>query len=203
MLFRSFPRRAAEVRAQAEVCPPDRRFRDMMRGMSASGYYQGAVMSAISGIEMALWDIIGKSAGKPVYDLLGGRVRERLRSYTYLYEEPGDPVDVYHDPDLSTQRAVEAVAAGFTAIKFDPAGRYSTLDPRNPSVEALEVRYGFTSTIRETGGASMPTSVAASETSWLAAWPRAGGISVRNEISLIDRLGRSTWSPQVCSLPGP
>ena len=71
------------------------------------------------------------------------------------------------------------------------------------SIVALEVRYGFSSTIRELGGASMPTSVAASETSWLAPWPRAGGSSVRNEISLIDRLGRSTWSPQVCCLPGP
>jgi galactonate dehydratase len=109
-------------------------------------------MGVFSGIEMALWDIIGKSAGKPVYDLLGGRVRERLRSYTYLYAEDGDQVDVYHDPDLSTQRAVEAVEAGFTAVKFDPAGRYSSLDPRNPSVEALERCERFVRQIREAVG---------------------------------------------------
>jgi len=41
-------------------------------------------MSAISGIELALWDIFGKSAGLPVWRLLGGKVRDRVRVYTHL-----------------------------------------------------------------------------------------------------------------------
>jgi gluconate/galactonate dehydratase len=59
----------------------DRCFREMMKGMSASGYYQGAVMSAISGIEMALWDIAGQAVGVPIWQLLGGRFRDKVRVY--------------------------------------------------------------------------------------------------------------------------
>jgi galactonate dehydratase len=44
-----------------------------------------SLVGVMSGIEMALWDICGKAVDKPVYELLGGRVHERLRSYTYLY----------------------------------------------------------------------------------------------------------------------
>ena len=52
-----------------------------------------------------MWDIIGKAVDKPVYKLLGGRVHERLRAYTYLYPRPGDATDVYNDPDLAAERA--------------------------------------------------------------------------------------------------
>jgi galactonate dehydratase len=52
-----------------------------------------SLVGVMSGIEMALWDICGKAVDKPVYELLGGRVHERLRSYTYLYA-PAD-VDAY------------------------------------------------------------------------------------------------------------
>ena len=45
----------------------DKLFHDMMSSMSASGFYQGAVMSAISGIEMALWDITGQACGVPIW----------------------------------------------------------------------------------------------------------------------------------------
>ena len=54
----------------------------------SSGFTQRpdlTMMGVVSGLEMACWDIIGKAAGKPVYELLGGLVNERLRSYTYLY----------------------------------------------------------------------------------------------------------------------
>ena len=43
-----------------------------------------SLMGVLSGLEMACWDIIGKSIDRPIYDLLGGKVHERLRSYTYL-----------------------------------------------------------------------------------------------------------------------
>ncbi len=73
------------------------------------------LMGVLSALEMACWDIIGKEAGQPVYKLLGGRVHERLRSYTYIYARPGDKTDVYQDPDLSAERAVEYLRQGFTA----------------------------------------------------------------------------------------
>ena len=46
-----------------------------------------SLVGVLSGIEMACWDIIGKASNRPIYDLLGGRVREKLRTYTYLYPE--------------------------------------------------------------------------------------------------------------------
>ena len=95
----------------------------------------GAVMS---GIEMALWDIVGKALDRPVYDLLGGRVHERLRAYTYLYPEPGDTSDVYADPDLAAERAASYQKRGFTAVKFDPAGPYTIYDPRQLWLEELD-----------------------------------------------------------------
>ncbi len=59
-------------------------------------------MGAFSGLEIACWDILGKARGRPVHALWGGRLRERLRSYTYLYPGPGeDPATFYNDPDAS------------------------------------------------------------------------------------------------------
>ncbi len=46
-----------------------------------------SLIGVLSGIEIALWDIKGKAVGKPVYELLGGRVHERLRTYTYIYPD--------------------------------------------------------------------------------------------------------------------
>ncbi|WP_457553418.1 hypothetical protein [Desulfobacula sp.] len=95
-----------------------------------------SVMGILSGIEMACWDIIGKELNKPVYELLGGRVHEKLRSYSYLYPEKDDQVNVYSDPDLAAERASEYVQKGFTAVKFDPVGPYSAFDPRQLSLPA-------------------------------------------------------------------
>ena len=101
---------------------------------------------------MALWDIVGKAVDKPVYELLGGLVHERLRTYTYIYPQ-GDETDaIYADPDLSAQRAAEYVAQGFTAVKFDPAGRFSAFDPRQPSLERLELSETFCRKLREAVG---------------------------------------------------
>ena len=85
-----------------------------------------SLVGVLSGIELACWDIVGKAVGKPAYELLGGRVHERLRTYTYLYPAEGDATDVYMDADLGAERAAEYAALGFTALKFDPAGAYST-----------------------------------------------------------------------------
>lgn len=74
-------------------------------------------MSAISGIEQALWDILGKSLGVPVYKLLGGRVRDKVRMYTHL--GGGDMRAVYEtfDPAPLIDLAQQVVARGYTAVK--------------------------------------------------------------------------------------
>ena len=91
-----------------------------------------SLMGVLSGIEMALWDIIGKAVDKPVYELLGGQVHERLRCYTYIYPEPAEGEDrgrSTDDAELSAERAAEYVKQGFTAVKFDPAGALFRLRP--------------------------------------------------------------------------
>ena len=117
-----------------------------------SGHPDLALMGVLSALEMACWDIIGKEAGVPVYKLLGGRVHERLRSYTYIYARPGDKVDVYQDPQLSAERAAEYVAQGFTAIKFDPAGPYTAFDGRQLSLAQLELCERFMRELRAAVG---------------------------------------------------
>ncbi|MBV9914175.1 MAG: mandelate racemase/muconate lactonizing enzyme family protein [Sinobacteraceae bacterium] len=107
----------------------------------SAGYTQHpdlTLMAVISALEMACWDIIGKQAGQPIYKLLGGRVHERLRTYTYIYARPGDRTDVYMDPDLAAERAAEYLAQGFTALKFDPAGPYSAFDGRQLAMADLD-----------------------------------------------------------------
>jgi galactonate dehydratase len=110
----------------------------------------------MSGLEMACWDIVGKELGKPVYELLGGQVHDKLRTYTYLYPPPGvDAYDydpVYSDPAAAASAAVEAVALGFTAVKFDPAGPYGVFDPRQPSLEDLDRSEAMVRAVREAVG---------------------------------------------------
>lgn len=117
-----------------------------------SGRPDLSLVGVLSGIEMACWDIVGKSVGKPVYELLGGRVNERLRAYTYLYVEDGDRADVYTDPALAAERAAAYAARGFTALKFDPAGPYSAFDPRQPELEALDRSEAYVRAVREAVG---------------------------------------------------
>ena len=116
------------------------------------------VMGVLSGLEMACWDIIGKAADQPVYQLLGGKVHDKLRSYTYLYPpagdvypDPGSP-NVYNDPDLAAEAAVRAVEQGFTAVKFDPAGPYTVYDGHQPRLCDLDLSERFCKTIRAAVG---------------------------------------------------
>ncbi len=127
----------------------------LWRTIYSSGYTQRpdtSILGILSGIEMACWDIVGKELNRPVYDLLGGRVHDRLRSYTYLYPEPSDAADVYRDPDLAAERAAEYARLGFTAVKFDPVGPYSAFDPRQLSLEALDLAEQFVKKIRAAVG---------------------------------------------------
>lgn len=114
--------------------------------------------SVLSGIEAACWDIVGKAHDTPVYELLGGQVHDRLRSYTYLYPRAEDGPDafaegrVYVDAELAAQRAVEEAERGFTAVKFDPAGPYTVYDGRMPSLEALDRSERFVRLMRDAVG---------------------------------------------------
>ena len=129
----------------------ERLWRDVY-GQGYSGRPDISLVGVLSGIEMACWDIVGKAVEKPVYELLGGLVHERLRGYTYLYPEPTDGTDVYLDPDLAAERAAEYLALGHTALKFDPAGGYSTFDPRQPSLEELERSERYVRNVRSAVG---------------------------------------------------
>ncbi|MDP7089257.1 MAG: mandelate racemase/muconate lactonizing enzyme family protein, partial [Dehalococcoidia bacterium] len=71
---------------------------------------------AMAGIEMACWDILGKSLGVPVYTLLGGKVRDNVRVYANGWYS-GE-----RTPEGFAEKASEVVAKGYTALKFDPFG---------------------------------------------------------------------------------
>ena len=77
---------------------------------------RGAVSALISGIDIALWDIRGKELGLPIYELLGGPVRDRIALYTH----PPEPRNV---PDTIAD-ARQIVEAGYEAFKFDPMMRF-------------------------------------------------------------------------------
>ncbi|MFC1526362.1 mandelate racemase/muconate lactonizing enzyme family protein [Candidatus Latescibacterota bacterium] len=71
---------------------------------------------AVSGIEVACWDIMGKSLGVPIYQMLGGKMRDRARAYANgWYRGPRTP-ESFHE------KAKEVVKRGYTALKFDPFG---------------------------------------------------------------------------------
>lgn len=88
-------------------------YQKMVRRMSGAGSTGGTIVAAISGVELALWDLKGKALGTPIYNLLGGRYRERIR----IYADSGHGADA--TPEAWAERARRAVAKGFTAIKFD------------------------------------------------------------------------------------
>ncbi len=80
--------------------------------------YQGGptILTAISGVEIAMWDLIGKACGQPVFKLLGGRARERLPAYANgWYGGAVTPADY-------AAKAQQVVALGYSAMKFDPFG---------------------------------------------------------------------------------
>ncbi len=111
-----------------------------------------SLMGVLSALEMACWDITGKALDQPVYKLLGGLVNPRLRSYTYLYPDDNEDDSFYDDPVRSAERAAVYVAQGFTAVKLDPVGGYSVFDPRQPTLERMDLSERFCKLIREAVG---------------------------------------------------
>lgn len=105
--------------------------------------------SMLSAFDIALWDIAGKALNAPVYQLLGGKYREKIRSYSYLCrpeysETKKNYYPLWSDPEALAERAIEMVEEGFTALKYDPL-RYLVVKgtelptPYNLRLEDLKV----------------------------------------------------------------
>lgn len=107
------------------------RIEDHWQVMYRAGFYRGGpiLMSAIAGIDQALWDIKGKFYNAPIYELMGGACRDSVRVYSWI---GGDrPSDV-------GKAAQEAVAAGFTAVKMNGTEELQYIDSYEKIDEAVE-----------------------------------------------------------------
>ncbi len=114
-------------------------------GMLRDQYQGGAtVLTAISGVEIACWDLIGKACGQPVYRLLGGRCHDWLPAYANGWYGGARTPAEYAD------RAKEAVERGYSALKFDPFGTAwkemtrEEMDEAEALVEAVRTAVGDT-----------------------------------------------------------
>jgi galactonate dehydratase len=94
---------------------------DIWQMLYRNGCYRGGpvLMSALAGIDTALWDIKGKSLGQPIHALLGGPVRDRVRTYCWI---PGDR------PGDLVAGAETLIAAGYNACKFNICGELQIVD---------------------------------------------------------------------------
>lgn len=130
---------ALEDLAEMVVGRDPRDIEQLVRVMTKHSYYRLGIigMTAISGIEHALWDILGKSLGQPVWRLLGGRVRDRVRVYTHL--GLGDMRSVYETFDAGAlkEKAAAVVERGYDALKvvFVPYGHHLTVAAERRQVD--------------------------------------------------------------------
>lgn len=108
-----------------------RRIEDIWQVLYRGGFYRGGpiLTSAISGIEHALWDIKGKTLGVPVYDLLGGPVREKMRVYAWI---GGDR------PSEVAEAARQRIAEGYKAVKMNGTSEMEWVDSYTKVEEAAE-----------------------------------------------------------------
>ena len=104
---------------------------DIWQVLYRGAFYRGGpvLSSAISGIEQALWDIKGKALNVPVYELLGGAVRNKIRVYSWI---GGDR------PSNVADAAQEKFDQGFTAIKMNATGEMGWIDSFSKVTEAVE-----------------------------------------------------------------
>jgi galactonate dehydratase len=115
--------------------------------MARALYFRGGivVMSAISGIDQALWDIKAKALGVPLFELLGGPVRDRVRTYVNLGSELGGEA---MRPEAWASATRAARAAGFDAMKVYPMAPARPLE----GVAALRKAEELVRTVREAAG---------------------------------------------------
>ena len=128
----------------------------MYRRVYSSGFTQRpdpTVMGAFAGLEIACWDILGKARNRPVWALLGGKINQKIRSYTYLYPQPGeDASEFWVNADMTAEAAARYVDMGFTAVKFDPAGPYTIRGGHEPAMSDITRSVEFCRKIREAVG---------------------------------------------------
>ncbi len=130
----------------------DRLWADMFQAIAYSGW-AGAEMRAISAVDMALWDLAGKAAGMPVYQLLGGASRDSIRTYNTCY----DQIDFLTEPvRLARELANSGVHAmkiwPFDGIAKETGGQYITADQMRRGMEPLRL-------IKEEFGDSMEVAI--------------------------------------------
>ncbi|TFC02315.1 galactonate dehydratase [Cryobacterium sp. MDB2-33-2] len=119
--------RAATVAAAVEelsdyvIGKDPRNIEDIWTVLYRAGFYRGGGihMSALAGIDQALWDIKGKALGVPVHELLGGKVRDKIRVYSWI---GGDR------PSDTAKAAKDAVDRGFTAVKMNGTEELQFID---------------------------------------------------------------------------
>lgn len=113
--------RAVEELMEYVLGSDPRRVEDLFQVLYRGGFYRGGpvLTSALSGIEQALWDIKARALGVPVYELLGGRVRERMKVYAWV---GGDR------PEEAADQARQRVAMGYRAIKMNATAETAYLE---------------------------------------------------------------------------
>ena len=139
--------RAATVAAAVRELTPyllgrdPRQIEDIWQTLYRGGFYRGGpvLMSAIAGIDQALWDIKGRALGVPVHELLGGRVRDRVQVYSWI---GGDR------PDEAGKQALDRMRAGFRAIKMNATGEMHYID----SFAKVEAAAARVAAVREAVG---------------------------------------------------
>ena len=97
-----------------DPCEIERNVHSMKRHISYLGA-DGACMAAISGLEIAMWDIVGQEFNAPIYRMLGGSCHDRFPLYANAWVKHSP-----FEPNAFAARAVGEKEKGFTAIKFDP-----------------------------------------------------------------------------------
>jgi galactonate dehydratase len=147
-------------------------------GMIRDQYQGGAtVMTAISGVEIALWDLVGKACGQPVYRLLGGRCQERLPAYANGWYGGASTATEF------AERARDVVRRGYRALKFDPFGTaWKIMKP-----EEIEAAVQRVAAVREAIGSEVDLII-----------EYHGRLSVGAAVEMIGRLARfaPTWSEE-------
>lgn len=128
----------------------------MFRRAYSSGFTQRpdlTVMGAFSGLEIACWDILGKHRDRPIWALIGGKMNQRLRAYSYLYPlAHHDMSEYWVSPEMAAESAIDLVEQGYTAVKFDPSGPYTLRGGHMPAMSDIAQSVAFCKAIRAAVG---------------------------------------------------